>query len=184
MGELRFRSRIEIVGINPYAAVEAAMAQMLAPGWRRPLPVLVRVGEGPEVWRTNLTPVGDGRFRLYLHGGMRKAAGVNVGDEVEIALSFDVDYRGGPVHPMPAALADGLERCAAARAAWVALRPSEQKEVLRYLAALKSDVTLNRNIGRALHVLSGGEGRFLGRSWNSPEDAGDHGPEREGEGRT
>jgi hypothetical protein len=31
-------------------------------------------------WRTNLMPVGDGHFFLYLHGQVRKASDTSVGD--------------------------------------------------------------------------------------------------------
>jgi uncharacterized protein YdeI (YjbR/CyaY-like superfamily) len=48
---------------------------------------------------------------------------------------------------------------------WEALVPSRKKEVLRYFAALKSPEARARNLERALHVLSGRKGRFLGRSW-------------------
>lgn len=172
MDELRFRSRIEIAGINPYVPVDPATAGKLASGWRRPMPVRARIGASTELWRTNITPMGDGSFRLHLHGGMRKAAGVDVGDDVEVALSFDAEYRGGPAHPMPAGFADELNRNPSAQTAWAALPPSQQKELLRYFAGLKSAEALERNIQRAIHVLSGGKARFLGRSWNESSEAG------------
>jgi hypothetical protein len=97
---------------------------------------------------------------------MRKAAQVNVGDEVEVALAFDPDYRNGPLHPAPEAFTAELARNPRARATWDAFTPSLQKEFLRYFAGLKSAEALERNIVRAVAVLSGEKGRFLGRSWN------------------
>src|ERR1700722_19332426 len=94
---VKMTSRILIVGVNPYVEVSAERVAMLRPGWRRPLPVLVRLNEAPtRPWRTNLTPVGDGSFRLYLHGAMRRAANVDAGDEVRIGLDVDDDYYRDP----------------------------------------------------------------------------------------
>ena len=41
-----------------------------------------------------------------------------------------------------------------------------KKEILRYFSQLKSKEARTRNLQRALQVLSGGDGRFMGRSWN------------------
>ena len=147
--------------------VSARRAARLREGWRKPLPVRVRVNGAPrEPRRVNLMPVGDGSFYLYLNGDVRKASGTQVGDRVEVELAFDGEYRGGPAHPMPAWFGAALKRNRAATRAWEALIPSRQKEVLRYLAALKSPQAQARNLERAMHVLSGGKGRFMARSWN------------------
>jgi hypothetical protein len=63
MARLRFRSLIEINKINPYVLVSAARAGRLKRGWRRPMPVAIRINGKPEVpWRINLMPIGDGSF--------------------------------------------------------------------------------------------------------------------------
>jgi Bacteriocin-protection, YdeI or OmpD-Associated/Domain of unknown function (DUF1905) len=164
---LRFRARIEINGINPYLLVSATRAARLKPDWRRPLPVCIRVNGKPDTpWRINLMPVGDGSFYLYLHGDVRAASAAGVGDVVAVEVRFDADYRGGPVGPMPAWFAQGLERNVRARRAWQALIPSRRKEILRYLARLKTAAARARNLKKVLHMLSGGTGRFMARSWN------------------
>jgi hypothetical protein len=48
---------------------------------------------------------------------------------------------------------------------WDALIPSRQKEILRYFSWLKSDDAKQRNLEKAMHVLSGNEGRFMARPW-------------------
>jgi hypothetical protein len=45
------------------------------------------------------------------------------------------------------------------------LIPSRQKEILRYLANLKTPVAQSRNLSRAIIALSGEETRFMGRDW-------------------
>ncbi|HWX21504.1 MAG TPA: DUF1905 domain-containing protein [Candidatus Binatia bacterium] len=167
MSRLRFRSVIEIDRINPYVLVSAKRAARIRKGWRKPLPVRVRVNGKPEKpWRINLMPVGDGSFYLYLHGDVRRASSTKVGDAVSVELEFDGQYRGGPAHPMPSWFRDALNRNRSARQGWSELIPSCQKEILRYFSRLKTPAAQARNVQRAMHVLSGGKGRFMGRSWN------------------
>jgi hypothetical protein len=167
MSSLRFRSVIEINKINPYVLVNAQRAARLRKGWRKPLPVCLRVnGKPEEPWRINLMPVGDGSFYLYLHGDVRKAASTKVGDTVSVELDFDDTYRGGPAHPMPSWFSGALNRNPDAKRAWSELIPSRQKEILRYFSWLKTPEAQARNVQRAICVLSGSKGRFMGRSWN------------------
>jgi predicted dehydrogenase len=163
---MQFRATIEIRGINPYVFVSTERAATLKRGWRKPMPVRVQINDQPDPpWRINMMPAGDGGFLLYLHGHVRKAAGCNVGDVVDVHVAFDDRYRPGPAHPMPKQFADALGRLPAARTSWENLTPSLQKEFLRYFAGLKSDEAWKRNLERALHVLSGGDAPFLGRPW-------------------
>ena len=164
---LRFQSRIEINKINPYVLVRADQASQLKRNWRRPMPVCVRVNGKPDTaWRINLMPVGDGNFFLYLHEHVRKASSTGVGDIVTVMIEFDDEYKGGPAHPMPSWFGDELDRNPDAQQGWDSLSPSRQKEILRYFAQLKSPQAHQRNVRKALHVLSGGKAWFMARSWN------------------
>jgi hypothetical protein len=167
MNNLRFRSVIEINNINPYVLVSASRAARIRKGWRRPLPVRVRVNGKPDKpWRINLMPLGDGSFYLYLHGDVRKASNTKVGDTVTVELEFDDEYKSGPAHPMPPWFSEALDSNRRAREAWEGLTPSRQKEILRYFSHLKSPEAKARNLQRAIHVLAGGKGRFMARAWN------------------
>jgi len=164
---LRFRAVIEITGVNPYVLVSARRVARLRKAWRKPLPVCVRVnGQPARPWRINLMPVGDGSFRLYLHGDVRKASGTKVGDTVCVEVAFDPAYRSGPAHPIPSWFRAALDRNSGARRAWERLIPSRQKEILRYFASLKTPAARERNLRRAIMVLSGGKARYMARSWN------------------
>jgi len=164
---MQFRAKIERRGINPFVMVSAARARRIQPDWKKPLPVLVQVNGQPEpAWRVNMMPAGDGRFYLYLDGVVRKASGTDVGDTVDVSVLFDPDYRGGPQDSMPPEFAARLDEDAGAKARWDSLQPSLRKEVLRYLASLKSDAAKERNIDRAIAVLGGAKARFLARDWN------------------
>jgi hypothetical protein len=167
MSRLRFRSVIQIEGINPFALVNARQVARIQKNWRKPLPVRVRVNGKPEkAWRINLMPVGDGSFYLYLHGEVRKASNAKAGDTVTVDLEFDDEYKSGPVHRMPSWFSDALDENRNAKRAWLELIPSRQKEILRYFSWLKTPQAQVRNAQRAVHVLSGGKGQFMGRAWN------------------
>jgi hypothetical protein len=164
---LRFKATIQITGVNPFLHVSAARAVTLRRGWRRPMPVLVRINGAPRPrpWRTNMMPVGDGSFRLYLQTTVRRASGTQVGDTVRAEVRFDAKYRGGPQHPMPAWFRRPLVANRKAWAAYQELIPSRKKEILRYLAQLKSPDARKRNVARALRALAGEPVRYMARSW-------------------
>ena len=172
MSTMRFTASIKIHGINPFVLISAARIKSLKPGWKKPLPVLVRINGKPKrAWRINMMPTGTGSFRLYLHGDVRKVSTTKVGDKVEVEVTFDEKYRGGPTHPMPAAFRSALKNNPKAKTAWDELIPSRQKEILRYFAALKSPEALARNLTRAINALSGKPGRFMARSWGESDRA-------------
>ena len=130
------------------------------------MPVLVRLNGKPRSpWPINMMPRGDGGFYLYLQGQLRKASATKVGDRVTVEVAFNPHYRNGPLHPMPAPFRTALSRTPQAKKAWSALIPSRQKEILRYLASLKSPEAKARNIEKALRALSGKPERFMARSW-------------------
>lgn len=116
-------------------------------------------------WQINMMPVGDGSFYLYLHDKVRKASHTKVGDTVTITIKFDEAYQNGPQHPIPTWFADELRNNKAVQENWNALPPSRQKEILRYFANLKSNEAKQRNLEKAIHVLSGKPRTFLARIW-------------------
>jgi hypothetical protein len=167
MSALRFHATIRIVGVNPYVRVSATRAGTLKPGWRKAMPVKIRVDGRPETpWRINMMPMGDGAFYLYLHGNVRRASNTKVGQRVQVDIEFDSIYRNGPMHRMPDWFRKPLAANRQAAAAWKRLTPSRQKEILRYLSQLQSADARDRNVRRALAALSGKRTRYMGRSWN------------------
>jgi hypothetical protein len=161
-----FAASIKIRDINPYILVSAVRADTIKSGWRKPMPVMVRVNGKPRRrWRINMMPVGNGAFYLYLHADVRRASQTSVGDRVRVEVEFDSSYRNGPQHSMPIWFRRGLMVNAQAKKNWLALTPSRKKEVLRYFSRLKSPAARARNLARALQLLSGAAGRFMGRSW-------------------
>lgn len=163
---MRFKATMQIYNGNPYMLVSAARAKALQEGWRKPMPVLVQINGKPDKpWRINMMPIGNGSFYLYLHGDVRKASKTKVGDHVTVDISFDEEYHSGPIHPMPSWFSEALNKNPKAKEAWGKLIPSRQKEILRYFSWLKSDEAKQRNLERAMRVLSGTEDRFMARAW-------------------
>jgi hypothetical protein len=161
-----FTATIKIRGINPYVLVSARRANAVKSGWRKPLPVLVRINGKPDkAWRINMMPVGDGSFYLYLHGNVRKASGTAVGHRVRVEIAFDANYRGGPPQRMPSWFQQALKANPQAALNWKALIPSRKKEILRYLTALKSPEARARNLSKVIRMVSGETGRFMARTW-------------------
>lgn len=163
---MKFNAKIGIYNGNPYVLVSRLRAARLHKGWRKPMPVTVQINGQPNpAWRINMMPIGDGSFYLYLHGDVRRASNTKVGDMVEVNVEFDPAYKNGPMHSMPDWFKAALTKNLVAKQNWHALTPSRQKEILRYFSWLKSDEAKARNLEKALHVLSGNEGRFMARSW-------------------
>jgi hypothetical protein len=166
MSTLHFTATIELHNINPYVLVSKTHAHSLKPGWKKPMPVFVQINNQPTPpWRINMMPKGDGSFYLYLHGDVRTASQTKVGDRVTVDVVFDDTYKPGPLHPIPSWFLLPLSSNIQAKTAWDALRPSRKKEILRYLSNLKSDEARNRNVLKALRVLTAKRGRFMARSW-------------------
>lgn len=163
-----FDAVIQIRGINPFVEVSSSRADVLKPGWRKPLPVLVRInGKPDDSWRVNMMPAGNGNFYLYLHDSIRKASGTVVGDCVSVEVHFDANYRNGPQHRMPKWFKQGLDGNRQAEKNWSALTPSRKKEIIRYFSQLVTPDARARNLTKALHVLSGEEARFMARDWKN-----------------
>lgn len=151
-------------GINPYLLVSAKLAERLKPGWRKPMPVLLSIdGEPRPPARTNMMPVGDGAFYLYLNGPTRESSGTDVGDSVTARVAFDDAYREGPTHAVPRSLALSLKARPDARQAWELLTASRKKEILRYLANLRTEAARERNVAKLVASLTQPGAVFMGR---------------------
>lgn len=165
---ISFSAVIKIRGVNPFILVSSSRANTIKRGWRKPLPIFLRVnGKPKQAWRINMMPVGNGSFYLYLHGDIRRASGTAVGDRVCVEIDFDASYKNGPQHPMPAWFNQALAENPQALKNWRTLIPSRKKEILRYFAGVKSQAARERNLAKALHVLSGEPGRFMARTWKN-----------------
>ena len=99
-----------------------------------------------------------GHWRLYLNTPMLKATNLDVGDTAKFTIEFDPTDRTIPMHPKLAVALDANKK---AKTVFDALPPSRQKEIVRYISALKNEETVDRNVDRAIQFLFGNT-RFIG----------------------
>jgi hypothetical protein len=154
-----FSAKIYKLGINPYVLLPSAILKKLfkdAGKGKGSIPVKLKINE--QIFIQNLVKY-SGKWRLYLNTPMRKTAGKDVGDIIEIDIEFDAAERITPMHP---GLEKALLQNKKAKKVFDELPPSRQKEILRYINFLKSEESVERNIKRAINFLSGNE-RFIGR---------------------
>lgn len=155
----RFSTTLEIIGINPFVFVPDEILQAIfqAAG-REKSPVPVRGTVNGKPFLQTLVKF-DGAWRLYINLLMLKNSPRRIGERLEIELEFDPEKR--EIEPPPLFL-EALDKNPMAKNAFEKLPPSRRLEIIRYLARLKNESVLLKNIERAIGFLSG-EGRFVGR---------------------
>src|SRR5436189_342429 len=108
-----------------------------------------------HVWRTTVTRMG-GEFLLGLNRAVRKEAGVEAGDTVEVELELDTTPREVEV---PEALATALAKDSEARAAFEGLAYTHRKEYARWIDEAKRDETRQRRVAETVERLPQGKAR-------------------------
>jgi len=101
----------------------------------------------------------SGAWRLYINMKMLKDSPRRIGETIKVEIEFDPNDR---TIPIPSQLAQALKETPAAAEVFEGLSPSRQKEIVRYIANLKSAASVERNVTRAIDFLLG-KGRFVGR---------------------
>lgn len=147
----KFTASIYKIGINPVVDLpENVLAAVFEQAGRSkgPIPVHGRI-DGAEFTQTLVKY--QGAWRLYINGPMLKNSDLKVGDTTKIEIEFDARPRDVP---MPKELKVAFQKNAEAEGAYAALSPFRQKEINRYLASLKSDEAVQRNIERVLKQLT------------------------------
>ena len=154
-----FITKIEIIGANPFVflpdEILKAIFQQAAKN-KGPIPVRGTVNGKP--YQQTLVKYA-GFWRLYINLVMLKNSPQRIGETIDVAIEFDPSDRSIEPHPK---LVKALEDNPAAKEVFDALSPSRQKEIVRYIAHLKTEESVDRNVERAINFLLG-EGRFVGR---------------------
>ena len=113
--------------------------------------------DGHDFKQTLVKYAGD--WRLYLNTPMRKAAGKDIGDTATFEIEFDTEERTISINPK---LVQALAENKQAKDIFDGLAPYLQKEIIRYIASLKTEESVDRNVKKAIQFLLGKE-RFIGR---------------------
>ena len=159
MNMIKFRAKIEIIGVNPFVFLPDRVLQEVftqAGKSKGKIPVKMKI-DGHEFVQTLIK--WSGSWRLYLNTPMRKAAKKDVGDVANFEIVYDPTERVFPMHPkFEKALLENKE----AKKVFDSLRPSLQLEINRYFSFLKTESSVDRNVTRAIQFLLG-HGRFVAR---------------------
>jgi hypothetical protein len=146
----RFRAKIRRQGVNPYVDVPSSVSRAFG-AYARDGRIAVRVRlNGHEVLGT-LIPVRAGAHRFFVNGGLRAAAGVDVGDTVAIELRAT---NPDDVHPA-ADVRQALRARGGALAAFDNLSPSHRRQLLRYIDDARTPAGRTRRIAKTMDHLLG-----------------------------
>ena len=158
-GDRQFTAALEIIDGNPFVVLPAAVLNAVfdeAGRSKGPIPVRGRINDRP--YQQTLVKF-RGAWRLYVNMKMLDDSPRRIGETLEVAVSFDPSNRGIEPHPKLLAMLDANP---AAKDVFDAMAPSKQNEIVRYIDSLKTEKSIDRNVGRALDFLLG-KGRFVGR---------------------
>jgi hypothetical protein len=141
-----FKAKIYKAGINPCVDVplHITAAMTAAKGYIR---VSGKINK--HSFDQTLVPVKNNAYRLYVNGPMLKGTGLKVGDEATFMIEQNLTPT---VFPMPAALKKQLA-ANSLLPAFKKLTAYRQKEILRYLAFLKTEEALIRNMKKVVDML-------------------------------
>jgi hypothetical protein len=144
-----FKAVILVDGLNAFIQVPKGLVRAAAPlAEKRRIRVAGRIDGHP--FSAMIVPARDGRDRLYVNGGMRARADVDVGDRVAIELH--------PIHTeevvIPADVQDALAR-ADLKQRFEALSPTHRRELIRFVDDARSAKNRLRRIEGTLSHLHG-----------------------------
>ena len=150
MGVIRFQTQLQPRGPAAAVILDDAQVADVGEGAKR-FPVLATVNG--YTWRTSVTRM-KGEFLLGLNREVREGAGVQAGDQVEVAVELDTAPREVEV---PAALAAALAAHPDAEASFGGLAFTHRKEYARWIAEAKREETRERRVQQALEMLRTGQ---------------------------
>ncbi|GAA1893543.1 YdeI/OmpD-associated family protein [Asanoa iriomotensis] len=142
---MKFRTVVEPPEPMRGLEVPPAVVEALGGGARPPVTITVN----GHSWRSRVA-IMRGRHLLGLSNANRQAAGVTVGEEVEVDVELDTEPR---VAVEPADFADALAADPLARAAYDNLTDSRKREHVRAIESAKRPETRKRRIDQAIATL-------------------------------
>lgn len=161
---LSFKAEINIIGINPFVFVPDKILEKIfkqAGKQKGAIPVKGLINN--NAYRQTLVRY-DNAWRLYINTTMLKDSPKRIGEMIAVEIVFDHEPRDIETPPL---FIKALKANKTASAVFQSLSPSLQKEIIRYLARLKTRQSLEDNTTRAIQFLLGKE-RFIGRDLPTP----------------
>lgn len=159
-----FKAIIHIIGINPFVFVpDKILKAIFTAAGREKGPIPIRGNINGKPYKQTLVKYSN-EWRLYINTTMLKDSPKRIGEKIDVSVMFDNESRN---IEMPAAFSRALKENKEAASAFEKLTPSRKKEIVQYLANLKTTESLERNIIKAIAHLAGKE-KFVGREKNKP----------------
>jgi len=155
----KFKAKIELIGINPFVFVpEKILKEIFLHSGKDKGHIPVSGSVNRRSYKQTLVRY-SGDWRLYINTTMLKDSPKRIGEMIEVTIQHDPEDRTLPPHP---AFAKALNANKEAKKIFDSLPASRQKEIVRYISALKTPESVSKNIQRAIGFLTG-DNRFVGR---------------------
>lgn len=154
-----FKADINIIGINPFVFVPKEILDAIftdAGKDKGHIPIAGTINDKP--YQQTLVKY-SGEWRLYINMIMLKDSPKRIGETIEVTIGFDSNVRAITPHPQ---LLKALQENTKAKEVFDRLPPSRQKEIVRYIANLKTEESISKNIVKAIGFLKG-DNKFVGR---------------------
>ena len=154
-----FIAMLDIIGVNPFVFVpEDILAAIFKKAAKHKGPIPVHGTLNGKPYKQTLVKY-SGYWRLYINTTMLKNYPKHIGESITITIDHDDSNRA--IEP-PESFLTALMEHQEARSIFNSLPASRKNEIVRYLAHLKTEEALEKNITRAIHFLLGNQ-RFIGR---------------------
>lgn len=157
---MKFTAEINIIGVNPYVHVPDKILENIfrkSGKNKGAIPIKGTVNGIP--YRQTLVRYSDD-WRLYINTAMLHQSPRRIGEIIKVSVDFDPEPRVITPH---SDFKKALKKNREAKIAFDNLPASRRLEIVRYLANLKTEKALEKNILRAIDFLLGKE-RFTGRA--------------------
>ena len=146
MAAHRFRAKLYAVGVNRCVDVPPEVTDALGAETH----IRVKGSVGGEPYRSNLAPRGGGMHRLFVHSGIWRQLGVDVGDLVDVEIERDEEEWEITV---PADLAEAMPAGSEALEAFQALTVPNRKRFIERIEETKTPATRKRRIEQGIKLL-------------------------------
>ena len=159
MKSYRFQADLEIIGVNPFVSLPTdILEQIFIDSGRKKSPIAICGQLNGKDYKQNLMFF-KGQWRLYVNMLMLKNSPKRIGERVELTIAYDKEPR---IVEQPQLLKEALEKNSEAKRVFDQLTASKQLEINLYIAKLKTQEAVERNVLRAIGFLLG-KNRFVGR---------------------
>lgn len=159
LASFKFKSTLEIVGINPFVFVpDKILAAVFKQAGKAKGHIPIKGTINGKAYKQTLVKF-RGEWRLYINTSMLKDSPKRIGETIELTATFDPEDRTLAPHPK---LTKALKQNPDAKAVFDRLPKSRKKEIIRYISFLKTEESIDRNVERSVDFLLG-KGRFVGR---------------------